>query len=135
MGPGALTRDTREPGYETGGVSDAAPGSGSDSRIGWRTLALALVAMALWFGLLDHRPLRDPDEGRYAEIAREMLVSGDWTTPRLNGLIYLEKPPLQYWATAVAFKLLGQGNGAARLFSVLAGLAGVLLAFHAGRRL
>jgi len=61
----------------------------------------------LWFAALNGRALIHPDEGRYAEIAREMALSGDFITPRLNGIKYFEKPPLQYWTTALAFKALG----------------------------
>src|SRR5574337_468719 len=53
---------------------------------------------------LGGRRLLHPDEGRYAEIAREMTVSGDWVTPRLDGIKYFEKPPLQYWLTAATFE-------------------------------
>lgn len=92
--------------------------------------------MALvWFGTLQYRDLFDPDEGRYAEIPREMAQSGDWITPRLNGLKYFEKPPLQYWATAAAFKALGEDVWTARLWSALTGFAGLILTFYAGRRL
>ncbi|MDO8930848.1 MAG: hypothetical protein Q7U97_00500, partial [Rhodocyclaceae bacterium] len=71
---------------------------------GWPGLALLLAVFAvLWFGPLDYRKLVKPDEGRYAEIPREMVASGDWTTPRLNDIKYFEKPALQYWATATAF--------------------------------
>jgi 4-amino-4-deoxy-L-arabinose transferase-like glycosyltransferase/multidrug transporter EmrE-like cation transporter len=129
MEPGTLTS------YEAGRSPDVAAASQIIPRAGRGSLAAALIGVLLWFGLLDHRPLIDPDEGRYAEIAREFLASGDWTTPRLNTLIYLEKPPLQSWATALAFKLVGVGNGTARLFPALAGLAGILLAAYAGRRL
>jgi 4-amino-4-deoxy-L-arabinose transferase-like glycosyltransferase len=94
-----------------------------------------MVLLVLWFALLQARALWDPDEGRYAEIPREMVASGDWLTPRLNDLLYFEKPPLQYWATAVAYELMGQHNWTARLWSALTGLAGVLLVFYAGRRL
>src|SRR5579864_9355179 len=68
------------------------------SRRSW--IALAVVLALVWFANLDVRKLQHPDEGRYAEIAREMLVSGDWVTPRLDGIKYFEKPPLQYWLTA-----------------------------------
>ncbi len=104
--------------------------------LSWRacTLLLALAALA-WFSTLDYRKLIKPDEGRYAEIAREMAHSGDWVTPRLNGIKYFEKPPLQYWATAVAFRLFGENEWSARLWSGATGFAGVLLAAWAGTRL
>ena len=75
--------------------------------------------LVLWFflGLLPLlvRPLWEPDEGRYAEIPREMLATGDWLTPRLNGVLYFEKPPLQYWLSAISMKLFGLNGAAARL--------------------
>jgi 4-amino-4-deoxy-L-arabinose transferase-like glycosyltransferase len=101
-------------------------------RAAWVLLAIFAVA---WFSALDFRKLVKPDEGRYAEIAREMAASGDWVTPRLNGIKYLEKPPLQYWATAAAFKAFGEREWAARLWTGVAGFCGVLIAFFAGRRL
>jgi 4-amino-4-deoxy-L-arabinose transferase-like glycosyltransferase len=96
---------------------------------------LAVVFTLTWFSTLEYRKLIKPDEGRYAEIAREMAVTGDWVTPRLNGIKYFEKPPLQYWATAAAFKAFGPNEWTARLWSGLTGFAGVLLVFFAGRRL
>jgi 4-amino-4-deoxy-L-arabinose transferase-like glycosyltransferase len=95
---------------------------------------LALVALAVGIDNLD-RPLANPDEGRYSEISREMAVSGDWITPRLNGIKYFEKPPLQYWATALAFTLFGESEAAARLYVGLCGLATILLVGFAGLRL
>ena len=104
--------------------------------ISWRACALLLVLAALaWFSILDYRKLIKPDEGRYAEIAREMAQSGDWVTPRLNAIKYFEKPPLQYWATATAFRLFGENEWTARLWSGLTGFAGVLLAAWTGARL
>lgn len=97
-------------------------------------IPLALIA-ASWLWQLELRPLIDPDEGRYAEIAREMVATGNWLTPRLNGLLYFEKPPLQYWTTAIAYELFGPHNWTARLWSVLTGLAGILLTIAAGERL
>jgi 4-amino-4-deoxy-L-arabinose transferase-like glycosyltransferase len=89
--------------------------------------ALLGLLFALWFGALEVRGLFWPDEGRYAEIAREMLASGDYVTPRLNGLKYFEKPPLQYWASAVAFRLLGVDEWTARLWPATTGFALVVL--------
>jgi len=82
---------------------------------------LALMLFAVWFGALESRGLFWPDEGRYAEIAREMLASGDYVTPRLNGLKYFEKPPLQYWFSALAFGLLGADEWTARLWPATTG--------------
>ena len=74
-----------------------------------RIVAFLLLCLVVWFAGLQDRALTRPDEGRYAEIPREMAVSGDWVTPRLNGLKYFEKPPLQYWATALAYELERRG--------------------------
>ena len=101
-----------------------------------RTLWLLLLALVvIWFGNLEYRYLIKPDEGRYAEIPREMVASGDWVTPRLNDLKYFEKPPLQYWATAVAYEVFGEHQWTSRLWTALTGLAGVLLAWFTGTRL
>jgi 4-amino-4-deoxy-L-arabinose transferase-like glycosyltransferase len=63
-----------------------------------RSILLFLLATAvLYYSALGTIPLLEPDEGRYAEIPREMLASGDFVTPHLNGVVYLEKPPLFYW--------------------------------------
>jgi len=103
------------------------------SRIGW--LLVVVMATALWFVDLGGRALQHPDEGRYAEIAREMLVTHDFLTPRLNGLKYFEKPPLQYWMTAGSFAVLGTTEGAARFASVLATWLAVLIIGYAGWRI
>ena len=101
-----------------------------------RLQVLLLVAFGLiWFSNLDYRKLVNPDEGRYAEIPREMVASGDWTTPRLNDIKYIEKPALQYWATATAYTLFGEHQWTARLWSALTGFFGVLMVFFTGRRL
>ena len=101
-----------------------------------RALFALLAAFALlWFCNLGHRHLIKPDEGRYADISREMVASGDWLTPRLNGYKYFEKPPLQYWATAAAFAAFGMNEWTARLWTGLTGFLGVLLVFWAGNRL
>ena len=97
-------------------------------------LAAALAFALAWFAGLDHRKLARADESRYGEIPREMIASGDWLTPRLNGYKYFEKPPLQYWATAAAFKAFGVGEWTARLWPALTGFAGVLLVFFFARR-
>jgi 4-amino-4-deoxy-L-arabinose transferase-like glycosyltransferase len=101
-----------------------------------RLLVAALLAFTLlWFCGLDSRRLVHPDEGRYAEIAREMAASGDWLTPRLNGIKYFEKPALQYWITAVAFDTIGVRQWTARLWPALAGFLGVLFIGYTGYRI
>jgi len=98
-------------------------------------LLLLLAFLAVWFGNLDARKLAKSDEGRYAEISREMSVTGDWVTPRLNAIKYFEKPPLHYWASAAAFSAFGAHEWTARLWSAVTGLLGVLFALFLGRRL
>ncbi len=106
------------------------------SHISTRPLWWLLIAVALiWFANLEYRTLVKPDEGRYAEIPREMVASGDWVTPRLNDLKYFEKPPLQYWATATAYTLFGEHQWTSRLWTGLTGFAGILLVWFAGLRL
>jgi 4-amino-4-deoxy-L-arabinose transferase-like glycosyltransferase len=101
----------------------------------WIYCALAALLAVLWLATLGARPLFNPDEGRYAEIPREMLSGGDWVVPHLNGLAYMEKPPLQYWATALSYRLLGTSEFTARLYSALTALATILLVWSVARRL
>jgi 4-amino-4-deoxy-L-arabinose transferase-like glycosyltransferase len=96
--------------------------------------ALAAVVACVWFLTLDARHLLPADEGRYAEIAREMLASGDWVTIRYNGVKYFEKPPLQIWMTALAFKAFGIGEWQARLWTALCGTAGLVVTSTAAAR-
>jgi 4-amino-4-deoxy-L-arabinose transferase-like glycosyltransferase len=96
---------------------------------------VAVLAATIWFALLGYRDLFEPDEGRYSEISREMVASGDWTTPRLNGFKYFEKPVLQYWATAISLELFGEGNASARLWTALIGFLGALWTGFVGWRL
>src|ERR1700733_7498610 len=97
-------------------------------------MALAAITLAVAIGNMG-RHLANPDEGRYSEISREMAASGDWVTPRLDGLKYFEKPPLQYWATAGAFKAFGESEMSARLYVGLCGLATLLVTGFAAWRL
>ena len=96
----------------------------------------AVAAATLVLALVHTRalPLIDRDEGRYAEAAREMVATGDWLVPRLFGVPYLEKPPLYYWLTAAAYRVVGVDELGARLVSALAGACGVLAIGLVGRR-
>ncbi|BAO86279.1 glycosyltransferase family 39 protein [Caballeronia cordobensis] len=107
------------------------------SRLPLTHLSLILLILALaivWFAPLGLRHLVPSDEGRYAEMAREMFVTGDWITPRYNGYKYFEKPPLQTWANALTFAWFGIGEWQARLYTALTGFAGVLLVGYTGTR-
>ncbi|MCR4298101.1 MAG: glycosyltransferase family 39 protein, partial [Gallionella sp.] len=103
----------------------------STKQVWWLLIAVALI----WFSNLEYRTLIKPDEGRYAEIPREMVAGGDWVTPRLNDLKYFEKPPLQYWATATAYTVFGEYQWTSRLWAGLTGFMGILLVWFAGLRL
>ncbi len=94
-----------------------------------------LVGVALiWFGTLDARHLLRSDEGRYAEIAREMAATGDWVTIRYHGLKYFEKPPLHLWMTALAYEAFGVGDWQSRLWVATSGALGLALTALAAQR-
>ena len=95
---------------------------------------LAVLVVAIGIDNLG-RALANPDEGRYSEISREMAATGDWVTPRLNGIKYFEKPPLQYWATALSFELFGESEYSARFYVALCGLLTLLLTAYTASRL
>ena len=86
----------------------------------WLYLLIAAVVLIVYILPLGGRPMITPDEARYAEIPREMLQSGDWVSPRLNGVRYFEKTPFSYWAFAVSFKIFGMNRFALRLPCMLA---------------
>ncbi len=106
-----------------------------DSR--WRRFGplalLALSLFALFYGL-GNLPFLGPDEPRYAEVAREMYLSGDWITPRLADITWFEKPALTYWLSALGFKLFGVSEFAARLGITLLAAVAVLLLYAFGCR-
>ncbi len=101
-----------------------------------RDLLWLVVAFALLYGFrLGSYPLGPGDEGRYAEVPREMLASGDWVIPRLNDVYYFEKPPLMYWLTAMSESVFGLNAWAVRFVPAMLALGGVLLTYAAARRL
>jgi 4-amino-4-deoxy-L-arabinose transferase-like glycosyltransferase len=97
----------------------------AERRRSLRLLLCAMLAAAVYLPALGRPALWEPDEGRYAEIAREMLLTHDYVTPRDNWVRYFEKPPLVYWAEALSIKLLGPGELAVRLPAALSSVAEV----------
>jgi 4-amino-4-deoxy-L-arabinose transferase-like glycosyltransferase len=96
-------------------------------------LALLLgIFYALWIG---SHPLFTPDEGRYSEVAREMVVTGDYVTPRLNGVAFLDKPALYYWLQASAIKAFGLTEAALRFWPAVLGILSMLVTYMTGRLL
>jgi len=93
------------------------------------TAGVALLVMAALWGLAWCRPLMLPDEGRYVGVAWEMLRSGDWLTPTLNGLPYFHKPPLFYWLTAACVGVFGPVEWAARAAPVIGASTGAMSLF------
>ena len=91
-----------------------------------RLALVLLVAYVCFFNGLTALGLVGPDEPRYASIARDMAAGGDWVTPRLHGEPWLEKPILYYWVAALGYRVLGNGELAARLPSVLGALTTML---------
>jgi 4-amino-4-deoxy-L-arabinose transferase-like glycosyltransferase len=95
----------------------------------------ALVLLLLWLGATAWlRPLMLPDEGRYASVALQMLRSGDWLTPTLNGLPFFHKPPLYYWICGAAMMLMGPTGLAARAAPLAGATLGALSLYLFSRR-
>lgn len=97
-----------------------------------RLLFLLVIPVALYITLSHFMPLIEPDESRYFEISDNMVDSGNYIMPRLAGVIYLEKPPLSYWASALIFKLFGENDFTARLYVGFCAWACLLLVYFMG---
>ncbi len=97
-----------------------------------KILVLLIVPLILYVGTLPFMPLMEPDEGRYSGIPAEMIATGDYITPHLKGVVYFEKPPLMYWATALSFHVFGQNEFASRLPAALCAWGLILLAWRMG---
>src|SRR5229473_444330 len=118
-------------GHRTGGFVGADRGA---SRVRFRyQLAVLLAAIAVFLGCIVSPPsLMDDVDAVQAQIARNMLDSGDWVTARLDGVAYLEKSPLKYWMIAVSFAIFGVRDWAARLPLALSVMALCWLTYRFG---
>jgi len=96
--------------------------------------ALAVVFLAVYMGSMFTPGLLDDADSTHAEAAREMVVTGDYVTLHVNGIRYLEKPPLPYWLVAISYKVLGVNEFSTRLPMVLAVMLLGVLGFCWGRR-
>ena len=97
-------------------------------RVGKHRLLMCTGSVLLLYLVgLGRPPLWEPDEGRYAEIAREMVVEHDYITPRNNFVRYFEKPPLVYWVTAVSLRVFGRNEFAVRLQAAVASVGQVAI--------
>lgn len=113
------------------------PSSTTSHQSSWLTdiFLLSFILGLFYFFYLGSYPLFTPDEGRYSEVAREMLVTGDFVTPKVNGITFLDKPILYYWLQAIAISLFGLKEWALRFFPCLFGLIGILSTYVSGRLL
>src|SRR2546426_437868 len=105
----------------TGTMEDRGIATPPTAALRGRVLVAALAVFVLFFQL-GTRGLNEPDEGRYSEVSREMVASGDWLVPRFNGVEHLSKPPVTYWLVAASLKTFGVNEWAARLPAALAAL-------------
>ncbi|MFO0939011.1 MAG: glycosyltransferase family 39 protein [Gemmataceae bacterium] len=96
-------------------------------------LVLLLLPAVLLYPCRSHE-LLEPDEGRYAQIPREMLETGDWVVPTLQSEAYLDKPPLMYWLVALSYRTFGISAVSARLIPALAVHCTILAVYLLGRR-
>ena len=99
----------------------------------WMVWSIGVAIVLTYLCLLGGFGLAEPDEPRYAEMAREMIELHDWVTPHLNYVKYFEKPPFVYWLTAINFELFGMSEFVARLWPALFGLIGIMTACVLGR--
>ncbi|VTS07228.1 ArnT family glycosyltransferase [Tuwongella immobilis] len=99
----------------------------------WSLLVLLILPAIILYPTRSYL-LLEPDEGRYAQIGREMVSSGDWVVPTLQGQPYLDKPPLFYWGVSLAYRLFGISDASARLVPALAVHLTILLVYLIGRR-
>jgi len=97
-----------------------------------KILFLFIIPLFLYIFLLPVMPLIEPDEARYSDIPSLMNQTGDYVTPRLNHVVYLEKPPLCYWATALSFKIFGENEFSSRLFVALCAWGCIFLVYRMG---
>lgn len=91
-----------------------------------------IIAVPFLFGGLAATSFLDPDEGMYGSIAREMAETGDWVTPRFNGVRYLNKPPLHFWLTSLTVIVFGHSEWVIRFWSALPALGAAALTWHMG---
>lgn len=110
------------------------PSLSGTARFAWTILILATLYFC-YFRNLGIIGFSGPDEPRYAWIARDMVETGDWVTPRLYGKPWFEKPVLYYWGAAASFKLFGVSEAAARLPSAICALLATLAMAWLGWRL
>ncbi len=94
---------------------------------------LLIIPFILYVAVLGILPQMEPDEARYSLIPREMNETGNYVTPHVKHTIYLEKPPLVPWVTAVSFKIFGENDFSARLIIGLCAWGCILLVFFIGR--
>jgi 4-amino-4-deoxy-L-arabinose transferase len=98
------------------------------------SLAIIVIFLLIYIVPLGVVPISIPDEARYSEIPREMIASGDWVVPHLNGLRYFEKPVMGYWLNALSIMVFGENGFSVRFPSAMAaGLSALLLFFMARR--
>jgi len=91
-------------------------------------IALILLFLTIYIVPLGLRPLIIPDEDRYGEIPREMIASGNWVTPQLNGVRYFEKPVMGYWLNALSMSVFGENAFAIRFPSAIsAGISALMM--------
>lgn len=104
---------------------------------GWiaPTVAVLVIGMAFFYRLGGYPLFDEPNDAQYAEVAREMVESGDWVTPRLNYVVFLNKPPLLYWLISSAFAVSGVNEFAARLPGLLVTVGTLVLLYVMGREL